>query len=93
MLRPALALSFVLALTAPAVASHCTTYSTTPAIVDSGVAPGAPRYYVDEDYLGCIDFCTFWVYQESNGIDGLQRRDEVVDDTCHDLVPGDTIIF
>lgn len=33
------------------------------------------------------------IYEESNGIDGLQRQDEVVDDTCGGVFPGDTQII
>lgn len=29
------------------------------------------------------------VYEESNTIDGLQRRDVFVDDTCHGMIPAD----
>ena len=37
--------------------------------------------------------CTQWVffYAESNGIDGLQRRDFLRDDTCHGMIPPDTL--
>jgi hypothetical protein len=34
-----------------------------------------------------------WVYEESNGIAGLQRDDEIRDDTCAGQIPGDTIVF
>jgi hypothetical protein len=34
-----------------------------------------------------------WVYEESNGIDGLQRGDEIVDDTCHGMIASDTIVL
>jgi hypothetical protein len=34
-----------------------------------------------------------WIYEESNGMPGLQRGDETWDDTCGGLVEGDTIVF
>lgn len=34
-----------------------------------------------------------WIYQESNGIAGLQRDDEMRDDTCGGMIQGDTVIF
>lgn len=34
-----------------------------------------------------------WIYQESNGIYGLQRSDDMVDDTCGGLIPADTIVY
>lgn len=64
----------------------------------------AAGYYV---YQACADGSTWeaqeecmywgpwnvWVYEESNGIAGLQRYDEMRDDTCRGQVPGDTIVF
>ena len=40
----------------------------------------------------CQPDCLFsiWLYQESNGIPGLQRGDEVVDNTCHGMIEADT---
>lgn len=39
--------------------------------------------------------CLFsvWYYEESNDIPGLQRGDEVVDDTCHGMIQSDSILF
>lgn len=50
------------------------------------------EYYVDND--ACQPECIFsiWVYQESNGIAGLQRSDEQVDNTCGGAIESDTII-
>ena len=89
-----LALSIALALALPAGAEHCTTWSTTTPEIDSdplglGVAP---RFYVDDDLCHMCLF-SIWVYQESNGIPGLHRGDEVVDGTCHGLIAADTIIL
>lgn len=43
-------------------------------------------------YLESAGYFT-WVYEESNGIPGLQRQDEVVDDTCGGQIPGDRILY
>lgn len=39
--------------------------------------------------------CLFsiWTYQESNGLEGLQRGDEQRDDTCHWMIESDTFIW
>lgn len=66
------------------------------------VASPAGTYYVDNDQ--CQPDCLFslWVYQESNGHEGLQRCDEVYDEcwNCNDgecwscsYEESDTIIF
>jgi hypothetical protein len=70
-------------------ADHCETWSTSKP--DTTSSDG--RYYVDNDM--CQPECIFsiWLYEESNGYDGLQRGDEVVDDTCHGMIDSDTIIF
>jgi hypothetical protein len=79
--------------------------TTSNADVDTGPASavtGARHYVADDCFLswctlfgltGVIVSGTLWVYEESNGVDGLQRGDEVVDDTCGGRFPGDTIIF
>jgi hypothetical protein len=64
----------------------------------------APRYYFFRepcpDASPPNDHCIVWgatgvpyVYEESNGIGGLQREDEYVDDTCGGIIRGDTIVF
>jgi hypothetical protein len=40
---------------------------------------------------GCL--FSVWIYQESNGIDGLQRGDEMKDDTCGGEIEMDTLPF
>ena len=61
--------------------------------LDSGETP-AGRFYVDNDPdPDWSILSTLWIYQEANGIDGLQRRDEFVDDTCGHLELGDEIIY
>jgi hypothetical protein len=51
-------------------------------------------YYLDVDCgpnnCGPV---SVWIYQESNGKEGLQRDDEIVNDSCGGLYPADTIIF
>lgn len=63
--------------------------TTSPAEVAAG------GFYVDfNNCLGVDCLTTVWIYEESNEIAGLQRADEVVDDTCGGAAgPGDTIIF
>lgn len=94
-LRPLVAFAIVFLLASFAEAGHCLTYSTTPPSLTcyDVPSPEAGGYYVDEDccVIGCI--FSIWIYQESNGIPGLQRDDEHVDDTCHGLIEGDTVIF
>ena len=94
-MRTILTLAACLALAIPAGADHCTTYSTASPEITLDPAPGvASRYYWDNDWCqpGCSIF-SFWIYEESNGIDGLQRGDEWVDDTCHGMIAADRLIF
>lgn len=50
--------------------------------------PAEGRYYVDYDAM----FEIWWIYEEANGIPGLQRVDEVrMDETCGH--GGDYIVF
>ncbi len=91
-----LPLAFALALANPVGADHCTTWSTDPDVeLDTNPTGVGPRYYVDNDpvNLPCCPFGSWWVYEESNGIPGLQRSDEERDDTCHGMIRADTIIF
>ena len=96
-MRTILILAAVLAIAVPVEADHCTTFSTSAPDHDTTVdADGVPRYYVDIDYCHVSqnnNECLFsiWLYEETNGIDGLQRGDEVVDDTCGGLIEADTI--
>jgi len=74
----------------PAGADHCVDFTTSaPEATDSSTGT---TYYVDNDLCQPECIYSIWVYEESNGIDGLQRGDEVVDDTCHGLIEADTII-
>jgi hypothetical protein len=91
-----LLLSFALVLAAPALAEECTPSSSSPEFTTATCAvDGAPCYYVDNDTCGGGGMCIFsiWVYEESNGIPGLQRGDEVVDNTCNNAIAADTIVL
>lgn len=95
-----LVLAASVALAPMALGSHCTTYSTSLPEYDTKLvseATGQPRLYADDDcfpLVACWDvFFSFWIYEESNGIDGLQRGDEWQDDTCHGLIAPDKLIF
>jgi hypothetical protein len=81
-------LALVAALAVPVEASHCSMWETARPEVDV-----LGLYYVDHDHChpDCID--NVWVYEESNGIPGLQRGDEWYDNTCHGMIPSDTIVF
>lgn len=73
-------------------AGHCTTWTTSAPEIDTDpLDVTGVRWYFDNDL--CQPECLFsmWFYQESNGIPGLQRGDEVKDDTCHGMIEGDTI--
>ena len=80
-----------LAIAMPVSAQDCAMTTSAPE-VDTGVLPDGSRYYADNDVV--IGGFSFWIYQESNGLDGLQRGDEVHDDTCGGVAgESDTIIF
>lgn len=38
-------------------------------------------------------FPSWYIYQETNEIDGFQRRDDVWDDTCGGQIESDTIVI
>lgn len=86
-------LALLVALSAPAIAEHCTEPTSDEAELTTCVGGVEPCFYVDND--SCQPECTFslWIYQESNGYPGLQRGDEMEDGTCHGMVEPDTIVF
>lgn len=47
----------------------------------------------EEDEEGGSCLFSIWIYYESNGIDGLQRHDAQVDDTCHGMIQGDHFVW
>lgn len=69
------------------LAAHCTKIHTSEALIERD------GYYVAIDR--CLGDCVLsaWVYEESNGIVGLQRLDDQVDDTCHGRIEPDTIVM
>ncbi|HUR69150.1 MAG TPA: hypothetical protein VM370_07870 [Candidatus Thermoplasmatota archaeon] len=75
----------------PAALADCELTTSAPE-VDTGATP-AGQFYVDND--ACQPTCIYsiWIYQESNGVAGLQRSDEVHDDTCGGVFEGDLNIF
>jgi hypothetical protein len=92
-MRTILILGTILALAIPVGADHCATYTTSAPEVDTGTLGDDARYYVDTEFPCPQCHVTLWIYQEANGLDGMQRGDEVVDDTCHSMILADEIIF
>lgn len=98
-MRVILSILFVVAIAFPASANECVPTSSHPEVDLTPVGfdldgDGSPTiWYVDND-LCQLDGCalSIWFYEESNGIPGLQRSDEVKDDTCGGAIEGDTII-
>lgn len=86
-------LLLALALVGTGAADHCESWSSTEADAQTCEAGASPCYYVSIDFCQPDCHILVWVYEESNGLEGLQRGDEVVDDTCHEMVRPDTIIF
>lgn len=55
---------------------------------------GAATFYVDGDACPeCSLAILIWIYEESNGLAGLQRSDDVHDDTCAGEVSADTAVL
>lgn len=89
-MRLLLAFAVAFAMMAPAGADHCEGPDTYPSDATVG-----PFYVVVLETCGPSgDGCPPWnyVYQESNGLPGLQRDDETVNNTCHGMAPGDTML-
>ena len=59
-----------------------------PPILDTG-ATAAGQYYATLDFSAIDGWPLGSVYQESNGIRGLQRWDKFYDDTCGGEIEGD----
>lgn len=86
-MRTILPIFFALALIAPAGAQNCEWGGSPPEL-------STPTgHYVDNDLCQPACLASVWIYQESNGIDGLQRGDEVVDHTCGGKFPADTLLL
>lgn len=78
-----------LSIAVPAFADGCELTTSNPEVAAGG-------FYVDNDLCQVDGTCIFsiWIYQETNGIDGLQRNDDVHDDTCDGAAgESDLIIF
>lgn len=87
----------------PAAAYPCEPTTTEPLLTTTATGQslsgdGDGVYYLDHE--GCIlpwgpGSCHgyYWLYEESNGIDGLQRQDYIVDDTCDGRIAGDTLVL
>lgn len=91
MLRIVLTCVLVLAMISSASADHpCSTWSTWEPEFTADTPEGT--YYV---FFHGLDGGPRWpwIYEESNGIDGLQRRDPLEDGTCHGMIEPDTLIF
>lgn len=86
MFRTFLMLVSIIALALPAGANGCLPTTSTPELDVAG-------FYIENDPCQPECMWSFWVYQESNGMDGLQRGDEVKDDTCGGVIEADTIVF
>ena len=90
-MRLILALSVAVAIALPVGAEHCETWTTSEPVSDLSFF-GLP-YYLDHDLCQDYMICPTWVYEETNGITGLQRGDDIVDDTCHGQIESDAIVF
>lgn len=61
--------------------------------------PTGTTLYADFEYLPTPNapmpdyVAQVWIYEESNGIAGLQRFDGPADDTCHGMIAPDTFIM
>jgi len=77
-----------------ASAGHCASYSTsTPTGRTACDTDGSCIYWVWDDCHAQGCFFSFWVYEETNGYEGLQRDDPIVDDTCHGMIEADRVLF
>lgn len=97
-----LAIGITLALALPATAGHCTTYSTSQTSVywNLGMGEPGPISTATLGELGLHVHCMNWgmfmdcaFYAETNQIPGLQRGDDIRDDTCHGAIAPDTWVF
>jgi hypothetical protein len=101
--RAVLVASVLLALAVPAGADHCAVYDADPELTTPATGVGLNHflygggeddpgiYYLDND--PCQPECAFsvWVYEETNGIPGLQRDREYGDGAG--CIDADTILL
>lgn len=66
-------------------AEECVPIGAAPDVAFSG-------FYLEQDACppGCA--ASVWIYQESNGMAGLQRSDAVADHTCGGALAPDTLV-
>lgn len=58
-------------------------------VIDCGIAVVGPE--CDGPAFDALGI--WWVYEEANGVAGLQRNDDIYDDTCGGLYPSDKIVL
>lgn len=82
----------------PVLAQHCKTYSTSISDLEAGVIVVPVDldavlgiFYIVYDVCQPECILSYWVYDESNGIPGLQRGDVMHNDTCHHMIASDTV--
>jgi len=92
-------LAVLLAIAVPAAADECVPKTSTSdedtTVIDlpSCGATGLWDCYLAVDHPGsCGDLGAVWLYGEFNGIPGLQRHDDCVDDTCGGQAHADTLL-
>ncbi len=102
-MRVLLASALVLALAVPAAAQGCVPGEADPEwCIYANVGIPLPcirdlhqivTHYIDNDR--CQPECVFsiWIYQETNGIEWLQRDDRYVDNTCGGQIDADQVVF
>lgn len=77
--------SVLLILSIPSTLAECPSVESPTAEV-SGV-------YVELDQCQPTCLISLWIYQESNGIPGLQRADAIRDDTCGGILQPDVLLI
>lgn len=109
MKMPLLSLAFALAFLVPSSAAECVPTTSEADVTLGAFYVDDAISCSSYDLEGCpFRVCLFpiggpclvesglwymWVYEESNGIPGLQRQDEMQDDTCGGVIPGDRILY
>lgn len=79
-----------IALAVPVSAQQCVPTTSNPEVTQE---VAGKTFYVDNDECGNQCLFSIWIYEEDNGIKGLQRNDSFKDDTCKGQIPSDLIIF
>jgi hypothetical protein len=97
-MRPEILLFCAMLILPTSLADDCAMTTQSPDVDTDPLGLGAgPRFYVEDGTEQCAftGLCLFsiWIYEGTNGVDGLQRQDEVRDDTCGGRFVGDTVRF